>query len=114
MLGLSEVADVQVFSHVTDMRKGFDSLSRLVVEHSDSNPLSGTLYVFFSRRRDRVKILSWEEDGYALYYKRLEVGRWRIKAGEAVFKVSSKQLRQLLSGTDFERIKFREKVSKQR
>jgi hypothetical protein len=56
------------------MRLSFDGLAGLVQTHFGMNPLSGHLFVFFSRRRDRMKILAWDIDGFVLYYKRLEQG----------------------------------------
>jgi hypothetical protein len=56
------------------MRKSFDGLSGLVESHFGLNALSGFLFVFFSKRRDRMKVLAWEPDGFVLYYKRLERG----------------------------------------
>jgi hypothetical protein len=62
---------VRIFlcSDATDMRKGFDSLAQLVESSLALDPLSGHLYVFRSRRGDRIKILYWDRDGYAMWYK---------------------------------------------
>jgi transposase len=57
-----------------DMRKSFDSLHALVRDHLQLDALAGHLFVFASRRRDRVKILYWERDGFALWSQRLEAG----------------------------------------
>ena len=73
---LSLPLPVKIFWSVApvDMRKSFDSLSALVAEHLGHDPLSGHLFVFTSRRRDRVKLLYFEKGGLAIWYKRLEEG----------------------------------------
>jgi transposase len=71
---LSWPPTVRVFlaADATDMRKGFDSLASLVQSSLALDPLSGHLFVFRSRRGDRIKVLYWDKDGYALWYKKLE------------------------------------------
>jgi transposase len=68
------------FVHVgyTDMRKGFDTLSGLVRAQMHLNPMSGDMYIFFNRNRTHIKILLWDRDGYALYFKRLERGTFEL------------------------------------
>jgi transposase len=58
------------------MRRSFDALSGMVQESFGQNPLSGHLFVFFSKQRDRMKVLFWDIDGFVLYYKRLEGGNF--------------------------------------
>ncbi|HEY9783782.1 MAG TPA: IS66 family insertion sequence element accessory protein TnpB [Candidatus Obscuribacterales bacterium] len=74
MLSLPPSTKIFLCSEPVDMRKSFDALSGLVTTHFGQNPLSGHLFVFFSRRRDCMKILLWDLDGFVLYYKRLESG----------------------------------------
>jgi transposase len=64
----------------TDMRKGFDGLMRLAAEQAARDVLQGGLFVFVNRRRDRVKLLWWDDDGLAIWYKRLEVGTFELPA----------------------------------
>ena len=61
----------------TDMRNGFDGLSGLVQECFRHDPLTGHLFLFLNRRRDRIKILYFDRDGVAIWYKRLEVGSFQ-------------------------------------
>ena len=79
---LDRGAAVQIYlcTAATDMRKGFDTLALLVREHLGRDPLSGHLFLFVGRRRDRLKLLYWDQDGYALWYKRLEEGTYRLPA----------------------------------
>ena len=75
----------------------------MVEEQLQLNPLSGHLFVFRSRRGDRLKLLYWEETGYALWYKRLEVGSFRFPAAPADQKsvtISAADLAMLLDGVD--------------
>lgn len=110
MIEFSTELPVYVFSHVTDMRKGFDSLARLVREYGGADVLDGGLFVFFSRRRDRVKVLCWDEDGFALFYKRLEAGVFRVEEKDEVVELSGAELRLILQGMELKRIKLRNKA----
>ncbi len=92
----------------TDMRKGFDTLAVLVREFLGHDPLSGHLFLFISRRKDRLKILYWDADGFVLWYKRLEQGTFRrphaaTDAGGVELKAS--ELAMLLEGIDLKSIK---------
>jgi transposase len=88
-----------------DMRKAFDGLSAIVKNGFKKNPLDGTFFVFINRAADRLKILYWDRDGYALWYKRLEAGRFRIpialtSEGEPVALISTAQLAMILEGIE--------------
>ncbi|MDY7110164.1 MAG: IS66 family insertion sequence element accessory protein TnpB [Planctomycetota bacterium] len=103
---------VRVFLHAapTDMRKGFDSLAALVREGMGHDPLSGHLFLFISRRRDRIKLLYWDRDGYALWYKRLEQGTFRVPRtapGAAVAELTASELAMLLDGIDLRSVRRR-------
>lgn len=94
----------------TDMRKGFDTLAVLVREGLGCDPLSGHLFLFIGRRRDRLKILYWDRDGYALWYKRLEKGTFRMPAAKpdaASIELKASELAMLLEGIDLRSIKRR-------
>ena len=96
---------VRVFLHMpaTDLRKGFDALSGLVVTAFSQDPTSGHLFLFVNRRRDRLKILYWDRDGLAIWYKRLEKGSFQLPAvapDAASIEMSPTQLTLILSGID--------------
>jgi transposase len=99
-------ASVRVYLCLTpcDMRKSFDSLQALVRDHLQLDPFAGHLFVFASKRRDRVKILYWDRDGFALWSKRLEAGTYAVPLGEDTepgqCEISSEELGALLSGID--------------
>jgi transposase len=78
VLSLPSALRIFLAASPADMRKGFDGLSLLVREVIAEDPLSGHLFVFRNRRRDRVKVLYWDRDGFALWYKRLEKGTFRF------------------------------------
>ena len=87
-----------------DMRKSFDSLHALVREHLELDALAGHLFVFASRRKDRVKILYWDRDGFAVWSKRLEEGTYAMPFGDAAAEcrreITAQELGALLSGID--------------
>jgi len=78
VLSLPPTVRILLCREAVDFRRGFDGLAQLVRDHLHADPLSGHLYVFHNRRADRLKILVWDNDGYALWYKRLERGSFRI------------------------------------
>jgi transposase len=103
MLTLPEPVRILLCTQPTDMRKGFDSLAALVREELGEDPLSGHLFVFRSRRGNRVKLLLWDRDGFLLIYKRLEEGRFRfpaVSANQRSVQVNAQELSLLLWGID--------------
>ena len=98
----------------TDMRKGFDSLAHLVESSMALDPFSGHLFVFRSRRGDRIKILYWDKDGYALWYKRLEKGCFRFPATEAEgVEVKAADLMMILDGVDLGSVRRQRRYSRE-
>lgn len=102
---LSLPASVRIYFAVEpcDMRRGFDALSGIVSEVFGDDPLSGHLFVFRSRRGDRLKILVWDRDGFVLWYKRLEKGTFRFVVPEhskrcARLELSRRELSMALEG----------------
>ena len=92
----------------TDMRKGFDTLAALVKDFLGQDPLSGHLFLFVGRGKDRLKILYWDSDGFALWYKRLEEGKFRLPATreeDTSVQLKASELAMLLEGIDLKSIK---------
>lgn len=91
-----------------DMRKGFDSLAALVREYLGHDPLSGHLFLFVGRGRDRIKILYWDAGGFCVWYKRLEEGTFRLPArpsASASVELRPSELAMLLEGIDLKSLK---------
>lgn len=82
MLTLPPTVRIFVCLEATDMRKGFDGLAALTREVLSEDPFSGHLFVFFNRRRDRVKALLWDRSGLVIWYKRIEKSRFQLAALE--------------------------------
>jgi transposase len=100
MIGdLTNVA-VWVATTPVDMRKSFDSLSEVVRAFLGHDPLSGSLFVFRNKNKQLVKILWWDRDGLAIYYKRLERGEFQFpRSNTTAVEMSRDQLLALLSGS---------------
>jgi transposase len=113
MLSLSLPGRVFLCTLSTDMRKSFDSLAGLVQTELGQDPLSGDLFVFCSRRSDRIKLLYWDNDGLAIWYKRLEEGSFvvpkadgkRSRVGEHGLVLRAAELAMLLDGIDLGSVK---------
>jgi transposase len=116
-------AAVRVFlcTRPTDMRKGFDGLQGMVREFLGQDPLSGHLFLFLNRRRDRIKILLWERDGWVIWYKRLEAGTFQQlgptasavrSSGEAGIELSTTDLALLLTGVDLASARRRKRYAR--
>ena len=91
-----------------DMRRGFDRLDEYARAVIGADPLGNNLFVFRSRRGDRLKILVWDRDGYVLWYKRLEVGVFklpRIEANTSSVELRPSELAMLLDGIDMTKLK---------
>lgn len=97
--------DVHIFLATTpiDMRKEINGLVTLVIESLSQSPTAESIYVFYNRQRDKIKCLWWDKNGFVLYYKRLEKGRYKIPKiiPEAGLHLSKDELTWLLAGLDF-------------
>lgn len=103
MLSLPPSVRIFVATQPVDGRKGFDSLTAIVRSVFQHDPLSGHLYVFFSRRCDRVRIVYWDRSGFAMWTKRLERGRFHMAFSDgtlAVNAIEAAELGLILEGLD--------------
>ena len=101
MLHLHSSTTYYWYNDITDMRKGFDALCGVVQQHMQSNFLQGGVYIFVNRKRNQIKLLTWEGDGLAIYYKRLEKGVYElpaIVAENARASIDALQLQLILQG----------------
>ena len=108
MITLPSSVKIYLSSQPTDMRKGFDGLMGIVRKTLRQDPLSGHLFVFVSKRADRLKILFWDRGGFVLYYKRLECGKYRVPhigPGAQSVRMDAGELSMLLDGIDFSRVR---------
>ena len=96
----------------TDLRKGIDGLSAMVQREFDLDPFTNTLFLFCGRRRDRIKALYWEQDGFILLYKRLEKGVYQWPRNEQEAKqITPQQYRWLMEGLKVEQPKAHRPVT---
>ena len=108
-------AAVRVFlcTRPADMRKSFDGLSALVAGSLQLDPLSGHLFVFLNKRRDRIKILYWDRDGLAVWAKRLERGTYRLPdASAGRVEMTTAELAALLAGIDLNTARRRHRYTR--
>jgi len=98
-----------------DMRRSFDGLHTLVIDRLQLDAFAGHLFVFANRRKDRVKILYWDRDGFAVWAKRLEEGTYAMPfedSGEQRREITAQELGALLSGIDLNQAKRRKRYQR--
>ena len=103
MFNIPHSTKVIVFMQPVDMRKGFNGLFALVGEELGADPLSGWLFVFSNKSRNRVKILHWDGSGLWVFAKRLEEGRFswpKSASGRLKLQIEPAALSMLLAGID--------------
>ncbi len=112
MIAIAPGARLLLYTKPADMRKSFDGLSGIVRAELGREPDDGSLFLFINRRRDRMKVLYWDTDGFALWYKRLESGTLELVPStddEPVVTIDAAQLSMLLSGVPLSRVKRRKR-----
>jgi transposase len=99
MLALTGATRIYLYRPSCDMRKSFDGLCGLIRAQLNQDPLSGSLFVFCNRRRNMVKLIYWDSDGLAIWYKRLEKGSFSLPRMHAIDgRIDRRELSLLLEG----------------
>jgi transposase len=117
MLSLGPSQRYFLYSGAADMRKGFDGLSGLVLSAMAGDPLSGDVFVFVNRGRNRMKLLVWDRSGFVLWYKRLEKGTFElpeVKPGEHSMAIDWQKLVLILEGVALKSVVHRKRFSKEK
>jgi len=114
MLSFSSKQRYFLYGSPTDMRKGFAGLSGLVRQHIDHELLSGDVFIFINRRRNRIKLLMWDVTGFALYYKQLERGTFERpqSTSQGALELSWSDLVLLLEGIEIKSVKRRKRYKR--
>jgi transposase len=108
MLSLALPGRIFLYTPPADMRRSFDGLAAIVREQLGADPLSGHLFVFRNRRGDRLKLLYWDEDGLALWSKRLEEGVFQFPNADTTgIEIKATDLALILGGIDLHSAKRR-------
>lgn len=114
MLALTAQQKYYLYSEATDMRKGFNGLSGLVRNELDQDPMSGAVFIFINRRRNKMKLLVWEDSGFVLYYKQLQQGTFELprpQQGQQSWTLTWHDLVLMLEGVVLSSIKKRKRFS---
>jgi len=98
MWSLPSSVKIYLCKEPTDMRKSFDALAAMAEYVLMQNPLSGHIFIFRNKRGNMLKCLYWDNDGYALWYKRLEKGTYSIPQTAEDFSIDSRNLAIMLEG----------------
>jgi transposase len=114
MFNISKAYRYFMYGRRADMRKGFNGLCGLVRNEFLQNPLSGDVFIFINRPRNRIKLLHWQGDGFAIYYKRLEKGTYEmpeINSASASIELDAQQLLLILEGISLLSVKKRRRYT---
>ena len=112
MLSISPAVKIFLYAEPADLRRGYDGLASLVTEAMGEDPLSGHLYLFINRRHNRIKLLYWAGDGYAIWMKRLERGSFELPASTSQsrsVKITAGQLALILEGIELSSVRRRKR-----
>ncbi len=110
MLAISSNARIFFFRESVDMRKGIEGLSSLVETFCSGELVTGAYFVFISRSKNKMKVLYWDNDGFAIWWKRLEKGSFNL-VGNSKMLIDRKEFFMLLEGITPQRIQNRFKIA---
>ena len=107
MLGFSRNVHHSICTSPVDIRNSFDGLAGIVRNFMQKNPISGGVFIFINKRRSHIKLLYWDGDGFAMYYKRLEKGvyRYHTTVNEHSEELKREEVMMLLEGLSYQDIK---------
>ena len=114
MFGLNDGMRYYVCQHYVRMNLGINGLYKLVSQEMDLPPLSGAVFIFFSKNRQQVKLLRWDTDGFTLYQKRLESGTFEIpyvNPGKKACVMTYKTRSAIMSGISLKSVRYRKRLS---
>jgi transposase len=114
MIHISDKCRYLLYSGKADMRKSFHGLAAIVKYKMQLDVLNGDIYIFISKRRNAIKLLRFESDGFVIFYKRLEKGTFEIPAYDsktAAMMISDNELIFILKGIALKRVKYRPRYS---
>ena len=95
---------IMFYNKIVDMRKSIDGLSIIVSDALSLNPSDGSIYIFYNRKHDKLKMLYWDKNGFTLVYKRLEKDKFKIPNLLSAKCITHDQLRWLFDGLDIDKI----------
>ena len=113
MFGLEESRRYYVCQHYVRMNMGINGLSKIVSNELKQPVLSGDVFIFFGKRRQMVKLLCWDGDGFLLYQKRLEKGTFELplfKAGQKAIEMPYRTLSAIMRGVSLRSVRYRDRL----
>lgn len=114
MFALTESMRYHLCQQYVDMRNGIDGLYKIIRSNMSMSPVSGDVFIFFSKRRDTVKLLRWDTDGFVLYHKRLEQGTFevpRFNPQSGQYELSWNVFLLIMQGVSIRTAKFRKRFT---
>src|SRR6056297_3548457 len=117
LYGVSTTARYYLYTRPTDMRKSFDGLCGLVINHLGQNPMTGDVFIFMNRRRTLIKLLVWDQTGFVIYYKRLEKGTFEMPSigkDQSSVKITRRTLMLILEGISLKSIQTRKRYHREK